>query len=75
MKSQGVPLTLADAPLTITRHSPGTRYTHMPLTTHALTPFNLDQQLFFLSRPDWPSSLSLARANPCARASHTAPGA
>eukprot|EP00969_Alexandrium_andersonii_P265362 11727131-Alexandrium_andersonii.AAC.1 len=39
---------------------------------HALTSADLEQQLFFLSRPNWPSSLSLARANLGARASRTA---
>eukprot|EP00969_Alexandrium_andersonii_P309347 13670686-Alexandrium_andersonii.AAC.1 len=47
----------------------------MSLTTHAQTPFNSKQRLFFPSGPNWPSSLSLARAYPGERASRTAPGA
>eukprot|EP00969_Alexandrium_andersonii_P010418 453876-Alexandrium_andersonii.AAC.1 len=38
---------------------------------HALTSADLEH-MFFLSRPKWPSSLSLARAILGARASHTA---
>eukprot|EP00969_Alexandrium_andersonii_P246143 10877142-Alexandrium_andersonii.AAC.1 len=58
-----VALCLDGTPLTTTRHSTlGHRDTYSALTTHALTPTGLEQQLFFLPRPNWPSSLSLARA-------------